>query len=211
MLNLRDRIIEQSLILFDEYGFHGVTVKQIVEASKTSKGGFYHHFQSKDELLYVIHDAFITYVSKEAKRADETHRSPIDKIQEITRVFVRVFDLYKPHLSVFYQESKYLKPPYNEQIKQKRDEFKSLIFQVITEGQRTGHFRKELPPGLTSMAILGMVNWMYKWYRRDGDYSIDEIADVFIDIILHSLLPPDESAVYYENQMLHVPFFYDSK
>ncbi|WP_101844001.1 TetR/AcrR family transcriptional regulator [Halobacillus sp. Marseille-P3879] len=210
MLNLRDRIIEHSLDLFDQYGFHGVTVKQIVEASETSKGGFYHHFQSKDELLFVIHDAFITYVSKEAKRADATHTSPIDKIQEITRVFVRVFDLYKPHLSVFYQESKYLKPEYDQQIQLKRDEFKNILHQVITEGQQSGHFRKELPPGLTSMAILGMVNWMYKWYRRDGEYSIDEIADVFIDIILHSLLPSNESAVY-RSQMLHIPFFYENK
>ncbi|GGF10134.1 TetR family transcriptional regulator [Halobacillus andaensis] len=210
MLNLRDRIIEQSLDLFDQYGFHGVTVKQIVEASQTSKGGFYHHFQSKDELLFVIHDAFITYVSKEAKRATKTHTSPIDKIQEITRVFVKVFDLYKPHLSVFYQESKYLKPEYEKQIKQKRDEFKDLILQVIIEGQQSGHFRKELPPSLTSMAILGMVNWMYKWYRRDGEYSIDEIADVFIDLILHSLLPSNKSAAY-QDQMLHIPFFYERK
>ncbi|MFG6148791.1 TetR/AcrR family transcriptional regulator [Halobacillus sp. B23F22_1] len=210
MLNLRDRIIEQSLGLFDRYGYHGVTVKQIVEASETSKGGFYHHFQSKDELLFVIHDAFITYVSKEARRADKTHTSPIDKIQEITRVFVKVFDLYKPHLSVFYQESKYLKPEYEKLIKQKRDEFKNLILQVIIEGQQSGHFRKELPPSLVSMAILGMVNWMYKWYRRDGEYSIDEIADVFIDLILHSLLPSNESA-FYQDQMLHIPFFYEGK
>ncbi|MFC7320567.1 TetR/AcrR family transcriptional regulator [Halobacillus campisalis] len=209
MLNLRDKIIEQSLILFDENGFHGVTVKQIVEASNTSKGGFYHHFHSKEELLFVIHDAFITYVSKEAKAANETHTSPVEKIQAIIRSFVKVFDLYKPHISVFYQESMYLKPEYEQQIKKKRDEFKQMILQVIEEGQRMGYFRKELPPILTTMAILGMVNWIYKWYRRDGEYSIDEIADVFIDLILHSLLPSVEGE--YRSQMLTIPFFYDKK
>ncbi|MFC7060349.1 TetR/AcrR family transcriptional regulator [Halobacillus seohaensis] len=210
MLNLKDRIIKHSLVLFDQYGFHGVSVKQIVEASETSKGGFYHHFHSKEELLFVIHDAFITYVSKEAKAANEAHSSPIDRIQAMIRSFVKVFDLYKPHISVFYQESMYLKPEYEKRIKIKREEFKQLILSVIEEGQRSGHFRKELPPILTSMAILGMVNWIYKWYRRDGEYSIEEIADVFIDLILHSLLPSNVELTY-KNHLLQVPFFYEDK
>ncbi|UOQ42941.1 TetR/AcrR family transcriptional regulator [Halobacillus salinarum] len=210
MADLRSTIIEVSLDLFDKFGFHGVTVNQIVLASNTSKGGFYHHFHSKDELLFVIHDAFITYVLQEAKAADRTQGSPVKKIQSIIRAFVQVFDLYKPHISVFYQESNYLKPEYEEPIKRKRDEFKQLIFAVITEGQESGHFRKELPPEITGMAILGMVNWIYKWYKQDGTYSINEIADVFVDLILHSLLPVGEEKDYHQH-LLHVPFFYESE
>ncbi|WP_138918926.1 TetR/AcrR family transcriptional regulator, partial [Ornithinibacillus scapharcae] len=55
-------MIHSALHLFEKQGFHGVTVNQIVESIGTSKGGFYHHFTSKDELLFVIHDTFITYV-----------------------------------------------------------------------------------------------------------------------------------------------------
>ncbi|WP_230136873.1 TetR/AcrR family transcriptional regulator, partial [Peribacillus frigoritolerans] len=43
-------MIETSLTLFDQHGFHGVSVNEIVKACGTSKGGFYHHFSSKDEL-----------------------------------------------------------------------------------------------------------------------------------------------------------------
>ncbi|MFQ3543211.1 TetR/AcrR family transcriptional regulator [Halobacillus rhizosphaerae] len=210
MAELKNTIIRTSLELFDEYGFHGVTVNQIVAASNTSKGGFYHHFHSKDELLFVIHDTFITYVLKEAKSADRVHTSPVNKIQAIIQAFVQVFDLYKPHIAVFYQESNYLKPEYEVLIKRKRDEFKQLIFAVINEGQEAGYFRKELPTEITGMAILGMVNWIYKWYKRSGTYSIDEIADVFVDLVLHSLLPVQMEDEYFR-QMLQVPFFYESK
>ncbi|WP_079480067.1 TetR/AcrR family transcriptional regulator [Halobacillus salinus] len=210
MRDLKEDIMETSLDLFDRYGFHGVSVNQIVEASNTSKGGFYHHFQSKDELLFVIHDTFITYVLKEAQAANVVHSSPVEKIQAIIRSFVHVFDLYKPHISVFYQESMYLKSPYNQQIKEKRDVFKDLVFSVIEEGQRSGHFRKELPLEITGMAILGMVNWIYKWYKQDGTYTIDQIADVFTDLVLHFLLPVRED-VDVKGEMLHVPFFYECK
>lgn len=209
MSRLRSTILETSLQLFDQHGFHGVTVNQIVAASGTSKGGFYHHFQSKDELLFVIHDTFITYVLKEAGAANVIHTSPTAKIQAVIHSFVKVFDLYKPHISVFYQESNYLKPEYEERIKRKRDEFKNIIFGIIHEGQKSGDFRKELPLEVTAMAVLGMVNWIYKWYQQDGRYSIDEIAEVYIDLILHFLLPG--SSDHLIRHMSKVPFFYDIK
>jgi len=62
LTELKEKIIETSLTLFDQHGFHGVSVNEIVKACGTSKGGFYHHFSSKDELLFVIHDYFISYV-----------------------------------------------------------------------------------------------------------------------------------------------------
>jgi len=33
-----------------------------------------------------------------------------------------------------------------------------------------------------------MVNWIYKWYKKDGEKTIEEIGEIFTDLILHSLL-----------------------
>lgn len=186
--DLRQKIIQSALLLFEKQGFHGVTVNQIVEDVGTSKGGFYHHFTSKDELLFVIHDTFITYVLEKATIANETYHSPTKKLQAIIKDFVKVFDLYKPHISVFYQETIYLKPQYESLIKRKRDQFKQIITKAIAEGKNVQEFRSNLPVEITTMAILGMVNWTYKWYKRDGTKSIDEIGDIYVDLILHSVL-----------------------
>ncbi|MRG85274.1 TetR/AcrR family transcriptional regulator [Salinibacillus xinjiangensis] len=188
MSELKDNIIESSLLLFEKHGFHGVTVSDIVKHSQTSKGGFYHHFQSKDELLFRIHDTFITYVLNKANKAVTTYQRPTLQLHAIIQSFVRVFDLYKPHISVFYQESIYLKPDFEELIKKKRDQFKQIVFQVIENGQELGEFRKQLPSEITGMSILGMVNWTYKWYRKDGSKTIEEIAAIFTDIVLQGIL-----------------------
>lgn len=207
MQSLREDIIQISLELFDRHGFHRVSVKQIVEAAGTSKGGFYHHFQSKDELLFVIHDTFITYVLKEAETATRTHHSPTDQIQAIIQSFVHVFDLYQSHITVFYQESNYVDSSYEEEINRKRDQFKEKIFTVVKKGQEQNEFRRELPPEITGMAILGMVNWINKWYRKDGAYTIEEIADVFTDLVLHFLLPGHQAFPTDETSL----FFYGEK
>ncbi|WP_028390760.1 TetR/AcrR family transcriptional regulator [Bacillus cihuensis] len=185
---LKEQIINTSLFLFEKHGFHGVSVNQIVKASGTSKGGFYHHFQSKDELLFVIHDYFISYVLTNAEKAIVSSTYPTDKLQKIIKSFVTVFDLYKAHISVFYQESTYLKPKYEETIKQKRQTYRDLIFAVIQEGIDLGEFRPEISVSIIGMSIIGMINWSYKWYKKDGEKTIEEIADMYVDFILQSLL-----------------------
>jgi hypothetical protein len=62
------------------------------------------------------------------------------------------------------------------------------MFEVIQDGIECGEFRKELPVPIISMAIFGMINWIYKWYKKNGRYTIEEIADIYADIILHSIL-----------------------
>jgi len=185
---LKERIIETALQLFEAYGYHGVTVDRIVSECNTSKGGFYHNFKSKDELLYYIHDIFISYVLDKARDAYKNYNTPTTRLCAIIHSFVKVFDLYKPHITVFYQESIYLKPEYSEKINEKREQYKQVIFQVLRDGIETGEFRPELPLEITGMSIIGMVNWTYKWFKKDGNMTIEEIAKIFIDIILHSIL-----------------------
>ncbi|MGM9926377.1 MAG: TetR/AcrR family transcriptional regulator [Bacillus sp. (in: firmicutes)] len=184
---LKDKIIQSSLELFAKHGYHGVSVHQIVQHSGTSKGGFYHHFESKEELLYVIHDYFISYVLQKAEQIQLLQLTPTERLQKIIYSFVKTFDLYQQHITIFYQESFYVKPQYVENIAKKRNRFKAIIYGVLQEGIRQGEFRAELVTKITTMSILGMVNWTYKWYRADGEKSIDEIAFYYADFIFQAL------------------------
>ena len=186
--SLKDRIVEASLRLFEAHGYHKVTVDQIVKESGTSKGGFYHNFKSKDELLYIIHDHFISYVVEKAQEAYENWNTPAERLYAIIKSFVMMIDLYKSHVTVFYQESLNLAPEYFQAIEVKRDQYKEMMFKVVDDGIKRGEFRRELPVPIISMAIFGMVNWVYKWYQETGRYSIEEIADIYADLILHSTL-----------------------
>ncbi|WP_257535585.1 TetR/AcrR family transcriptional regulator [Mesobacillus foraminis] len=185
---LKERIIESAINLFEKHGYHGVSVGQIVDDSQTSKGGFYHNFKSKDELLFYIHDLFISYVLDKAREAYDNFDTPVSRLCAIIQSFTKVFDLYKPHITVFYQESAYLAKEYQQLINEKRDEYRKIIRQVISEGQSNGDFRSEVPAEISTMSIIGMINWTYKWYKKDGALSIDSIALIFNDLILHSLI-----------------------
>ncbi|KHF38379.1 TetR/AcrR family transcriptional regulator [Halalkalibacter okhensis] len=184
----KERIIETALLLFEENGYHAVTVDRIVKESGSSKGGFYHNFKSKDELLYTVHDSFITYILDKAEDAYNRYSTPAERLYETIRSFVMMFELYRPHVTVFYQESLYLNKEYFDTIKLKRRRYKNMMFRLVEEGIACGEFRKEIPVPITSMAIFGMTNWTYKWYKETGQYSIQEIANIYADLVMNAVL-----------------------
>lgn len=50
--NTKDKIIEVAWKLFLEKGYEETTLNDILKASETSRSGFYHHFHSKEDLLF---------------------------------------------------------------------------------------------------------------------------------------------------------------
>lgn len=52
----KDKIIEKSMELFREKGYHTTKVEEITKALGISKGNFYTYFNSKEEVLYEILD-----------------------------------------------------------------------------------------------------------------------------------------------------------
>ena len=186
--SLKERIIDTALDLFQHNGYHGVTIDEIVEKAKTSKGGFYHNFKSKDSLLYEIHDIFISHVLAETKHVYESFDSPILRLYNMLGSFTHVFDVYNRHITVFYDESAYLQDEYKAIISQKRKEYRKLIERVIDDGKESRHFRSEISTSITTMAIIGLVNWTYKWYRREGSLSMEEITAYFNDFVLRGIV-----------------------
>ena len=187
-LTVKERVVEAALDLFQEKGYHGVSVEELVEHAETSKGGFYHHFKSKDDLLYEIHDIFISYVLNETKRASEQYDSAIDQLDALMRTFMNVFNIYQRHITVFYNEIVYLLPNHEEAITKKRTAYRKLLEQILINGQRQQVFRQELSITITAMLIIGTVNWTYKWYKQDGELTMQDITTYFNDVILRGVM-----------------------
>jgi hypothetical protein len=52
---------------------------------------------------------------------------------------------------------------------------------------RVGEFPSDLDVKVTAFAIIGICNWMHRWYRRDGRLSIEEIIQQFTRLVLAGL------------------------
>jgi AcrR family transcriptional regulator len=61
-------------------------------------------------------------------------------------------------------------------------EFRSVIKEAIDDGTLA-----EGDPRLAAFAVAGMLSWIGRWYRADGEYTPTQIADRFIAILVHGL------------------------
>lgn len=184
----KNRILKAALKLFEKRGFHQVSVRNIISKAGVSNGCFYHHFNSKDELLYFINDFVMDYVLRCAKKILSANKSPTEKLHGIITTFVKTFYLYNLEVVVMYQESHYLTPEYYEKMRLKRDEYNNIVLSILKEGVEKEEFRPIEPLTVVAFSIFGMVNWTYTWYDPQGALSIEEISNRYVDFIFNGIL-----------------------
>ncbi len=76
----RARIVDSARVLFNRHGFESVSIDHVMKNAGLTRGGFYHHFTSK-ESLYAAAVSSFTSCNPFAKRLERNakHRSAIDR------------------------------------------------------------------------------------------------------------------------------------
>jgi hypothetical protein len=61
------------------------------------------------------------------------------------------------------------------------------VGRIVQEGVRSGVFR-DVPARLVVFGVLGMVNWVHKWYSPAGRWGAEEISAAFLSLVEGGLL-----------------------
>ena len=186
----RKAIIENALRLFGENGYAVTSVQAIADAAGVTKGAFYHHFESKQDLLQLIHDEFLDYQLAILRMALDADEDPAIRLRKLLEALLTSTTQYLANVTVFYLKRRNRGAQYKA-IKRKRDEFDRLFLEVFERGVEEGRFRADLDPRIVSLGILGMCAWVHQWYRPGGRYSAEQIADIFGPLILDGLVVAD--------------------
>jgi protoporphyrinogen oxidase/AcrR family transcriptional regulator len=80
----RDHVINVALSLFIEHGFENVSVDDIITATNTSKGTFYHYFKSKEDIAAEVNRKQIEIIRAWVKQ-------PTSKVQSLEGHINRLF------------------------------------------------------------------------------------------------------------------------
>jgi TetR/AcrR family transcriptional repressor of nem operon len=84
-MSLKARIVHESLKLFSLKGFLSTSIQEILEATGSSKGGFYNHFSSKEDLFFNVLDEARTIWRERNLDGLEELSQPGDKIVALLR------------------------------------------------------------------------------------------------------------------------------
>lgn len=176
------------MALFGEKGYAVTSVQEITEAAGVTKGAFYHHFESKEELLRLIHDELLDYQLAILRMALDSTEDSATMLRELLRALMINAAKYMANVTVFYYERRHLSGSQYKAIKRKRDEFDRLFLEVFQRGIDDRTFRDDLDPRIVAFGVLGMFAWVHQWYRPGGRLGPEQIADIFSELALGGLL-----------------------
>jgi TetR/AcrR family transcriptional regulator, cholesterol catabolism regulator len=184
---MKEELTRHSVKLFQQKGFSETSIQDIVDSLGVTKGTFYYYFKSKEQLLMEIHSRYIDDLLHRQKMVIENEETCQNKIAKIIELIILDIKTQGPNGRIYLREMRNLSTENADIIKAKRSKFRHNIEQVIIEGIDSGEFRKELQPKLITFAVLGVTNWSYQWMDPSGDVSVEELAIMFSDFVLHGI------------------------
>jgi AcrR family transcriptional regulator len=199
-MELKDNIVHEAQKLFSLNGFLGTGINDIIAASGTSKGGFYNHFASKEDLFYaVLAESQSLWRGRVLYSINEID-SPTEKIIQILNNYreryLKDSDNF-PGGCIFITFSTELddtRPHLMKEVNKGFEGFKGLLTRFIDDGIAQG----ELTQGLNSDAVAetlfaGMLGASVLYGVDKDSSTLDHSIDSFIEYVffLSSKQMPD--------------------
>ena len=187
MATARQRVLDAAVDLFATQGYSATSVAQVIERAGLTKGGFYHHFASKDELLYEVYGDLIT---RQLAAMDEILARGLSRAESL-RLLIE--DLVvstagsAQQAVVFWRELHHLADEHTDVYRRARRRYHDAVRKLIADGQKAGEFGTAASAETVTFTIFGVINELPLWYRPTGRQRPAQIAAELADFVLTGL------------------------
>jgi TetR/AcrR family fatty acid metabolism transcriptional regulator len=187
----RERILRAAVRVFAKNGFYDTRVSAVAKAAGVADGTIYLYFKSKDELLLSLFEdrveTLLSYMKSELPKLE----SAPQKLRRIIEMQLGVLegerDLAEVFTVILRQSTKLLK----EYAAPKFMAYLETIAAVVSEGQRAGDFRADIPPLLAARATWGALDGIALTWAlgRAERGALVRAASQLADVVLRGLAP----------------------
>jgi AcrR family transcriptional regulator len=193
LVDSRQEILRTAARLFQQRGYDATSMNDVAAALKLSKGGLYHHFHSKDEILFEIMNHAMEITQERVLNPVRSIADPEQRLRALIRLHIEVvLSLRDREITVMLHENHPLPPSLRKRINSRKKEYVHFLEKLVAEVQsksRRPHAAKDrVSPRAAAFALLGMINWIYQWYKPEGDLQAQNLIPQFTDLIFGGIL-----------------------
>lgn len=169
----RERIIEQTAPLFNQAGFFGASMSDIMEKTGLKKGGIYNHFESKEELALEAFDHAIAVVSERMSAMVDAESNAGDRLIAFARFSAEVAVTPPipggcPLLNTAI-ESDDAHPALRRRAQMAMTLWRKRIARVVSEGIAKGELRAEIDGDVVASRFIATLEGGLMMSRLYGD------------------------------------------
>jgi AcrR family transcriptional regulator len=189
-MNLKETIIHESLKLFSLKGFESTSLHDILSAAKASKGGFYNHFASKEDLFQdVLVEARRIWRKRNLAGLDEVKEST-GKLRKLLENFRDQYLLDSNNFPggcifiTFAVELGDQRPHLSKEVHKGFIGLKNMIRRLIEEGRKLGELRNGADPNtITEILFNGMLGASVGYNANKSVAGLKNSINALIDYL----------------------------
>jgi TetR/AcrR family transcriptional repressor of nem operon len=166
----RQKIVAQAAPLFNQRGFAGCSMQDVMEATGLEKGGLYRHFSSKEELAVASFHYALANAIKTRTEGLEAHGDPLDQLRYLIRRFVEEPSFLAggcPLMNTAIDSDDGNAVLRKLALDAIRD-WKSRLAVIVTEGIRRREIRRGIDPGRIANTIVATLEGALMISRLEG-------------------------------------------
>ena len=185
--NQHENILAVATRLMSQKGYKGASLQEIADLVGVHKSTLFHYFKNKEELLLSILRIGIEDVTRNLVLiAKDEKLSPEEKLRQAIISHLDSLAKHIDNVNVYHSEIRFLSRKNRRKYIETRKYYASCFEEIINEIKESdsGYFRG-LDTKIVTFGILGMCNWMAKWFKESGRFSTKDIADIFCKMIMY--------------------------
>lgn len=184
----REDILNAAKDLFHRRGYANTSLDDIAGAVGIRREGIYYYFENRVQILITIIKPLGELLRDSLADILETAAPPPEKLRRAVENHLMRFERRFAESKITLRDDYFSE---NEAVLAEMgpiwDEYEVLWTRLIREGQEAGAFNPELDPRLAYYGILGMCNWVARWYRPGEPPSVPELVDQYFTLIAGGL------------------------
>jgi AcrR family transcriptional regulator len=182
-----EEVVEVALKLFLERGYDNTPMSLLAKRLGLTKAGIYHHFASKEDLLFLVHETAMERGLKPVFEAAAREQDPERRLRAFLYEHARRLAL-DPTAMLLIREARRLSPKHLVEIKKTWRRGFDVVREAITELQRQGRCRPDVEATFAAFAGIGMASWIAYWFDPSRPQSAEAVAKTMTDIFIGGLL-----------------------
>lgn len=167
-------------------GYDKTTIRDIAKATDMTTAGLYYYFKSKEELLFQILDSHMDDIIDGITKISVESSDPLEIIKQYIQYQVNIYCTDKYRSKLILNDDSCLSGAQYAQIKEKQKYYlkfwrKALDQYCQQQGLSTDHI------AVDAHCLVGMCNWIYRWYDPTGDIKPEALAIKIFEIFIFGL------------------------
>lgn len=189
----KDRILAAAVDVFAHKGYHAAGVEDIVLASRTSKGAFYHYFPSKQAIFLALMDDLAELVEQGVESSIASEHGAIAKVEAALRVVIETTTRQRDLAKILLVEAVGLGPQFEEKRLEIHRRFAHVVQRHLDRAVSDGDIPSQ-DTALASQAWFGALNEMISQWLVSGGPSLTDRLPELRKLLLRSIgVQQDES------------------